>query len=58
MKFSRLFLHYTVAFKNMDTAPKPCEKVSVADPDPGSGDFLTPGSGRVKKEDPDPGRTT
>jgi hypothetical protein len=27
----------------------------VADPDPGSGAFLIPGSGRVKNQDPDPG---
>jgi hypothetical protein len=27
---------------------------SVADPDPGSGAFLTPGSGMVKSQDPDP----
>jgi hypothetical protein len=33
------------------------EKYSVADPDPGSGTFLTPGSGirDGKKQDPDPG---
>jgi hypothetical protein len=55
INFSSFFLHYTIAFKNMDTAPKPWEKVSVADPDPGSVAFLTPGSGRVKKEDLDPG---
>ncbi len=28
---------------------------SVADPDPGSGAFLSPGSGMDKKQDPDPG---
>jgi hypothetical protein len=28
---------------------------SVADQDPGSGAFLTPGSGMEKKSDPDPG---
>ncbi len=28
---------------------------SVADPDPGSGAFLTPGSGMGKSQDPDPG---
>jgi hypothetical protein len=28
---------------------------SVADPDPGSGAFLTPGSGMGKVRDPDPG---
>ncbi len=30
-------------------------KSSVADPDPGSGPFLTPGSGMGKKKAPDPG---
>jgi hypothetical protein len=29
------------------------EKCSVADPDPGSGAFLTPGSGMGKNQDPD-----
>jgi hypothetical protein len=28
---------------------------SVADPDPGSGAFLTPGSGTGKNQDPNPG---
>jgi hypothetical protein len=28
---------------------------SIADPDPGSGDFLTPGTGMGKNQDPDPG---
>jgi hypothetical protein len=28
---------------------------SVADPDPGSGAFLTPGSGMVESQHPDPG---
>jgi hypothetical protein len=27
--------------------PKPTGPASVADPDPGSGDFLTPGSGII-----------
>jgi hypothetical protein len=31
---------------------------SVADPDPGSGAFLTPGSGIQKKISPDPGFRT
>ncbi len=31
---------------------------SVADPDPGSGAYLTPGSGMGKKSNPDPGRKT
>jgi hypothetical protein len=31
-----------------------CALGSVADPDPGSGAFLTPGSGVGKKSDPDP----
>ena len=30
-------------------------KGSVADPDTGSGAFLTPGSGMGKNQDPDPG---
>jgi len=30
-------------------------KGSIADPDPGSGAFLTPGSGLGKTQDPDPG---
>jgi hypothetical protein len=29
--------------------------ISFADPDPGSGGFLTPGSGMGKNQDPDPG---
>ncbi len=29
--------------------------ISAADPDPGSGGFLTPGSGMGKNQDPDPG---
>jgi hypothetical protein len=33
-------------------------KSSVADPDPGSGAFLIPGSGMVKNQDPDAGSTT
>ncbi len=36
-------------------------KFIVADPDPGSGAFLTPSSGirdGIKKQDPDPGWTT
>ncbi len=31
---------------------------SVADPDPGSGAFLTPGSGMGKNQDPDPGHVS
>jgi hypothetical protein len=46
-RFFQTFLHYS--FKNMDTAPKQWEKISDADPDPGSGNFLTPGSGMGKK---------
>ncbi len=32
-----------------------CVKCSVADPDPGLGAFLTPGSGMGESQHPDPG---
>jgi hypothetical protein len=32
----------------------PTTTISVADPDPGSRAFLTPGSGMGKNQDPDP----
>ena len=32
-----------------------CWEMQVADPDPGYGAFLTPGSGMGENQDPDPG---
>jgi hypothetical protein len=66
-----LFLHYYRFDHFLEKDPDPVAQVnadlnclgvkcSVADPDPGSGAFLTPGSGTrdpgwVKNQDPDPG---
>ncbi len=38
--------------------PNPHKRISVADPDPGSGAFLTPGSGIRNRFIPDPGSQT
>jgi hypothetical protein len=48
-------MYYFVNSQTMDRCGKKKQSTSVADPDPGSGAFLTPGSGIRNRFFPDPG---
>jgi hypothetical protein len=56
--YNRYGVRYAILSKSNFTGKHTMVTFSVADPDPGSVAFLTPGSGIRDGKNPDPGRTT